>query len=280
MLPDPELVARVISAETGLPFTGRRLPGTGAEPVIELTPAGHTASQTFVLSTRVGWRSLAIRFQPGAFAADLIGEMGRADEHGRAVFSAVLSASAEAGATIELVVNGQAVPWDGQTLWGEPWTGFHLELRKGQLPLQSGGPDGDHQLITGWTGRAATAIVALLPLENAAVVEPDVVGLPEGALVTVQANRYERDRRNRAAALAIHGYGCKACDTVLADLYGDAAAGFIEVHHLSPVSTLGPDYVIDPRTDLAPLCPNCHSMTHRRTPPYSIAELRSLLGRD
>lgn len=278
MLPDPDLVAGVISAETGLPFTGRRLPG--AEPVIELTPAGHSASQTFVLSTRVGWRSLAIRFQPGAFAADLIDEMARADGNGRAVFSAVLSASVEAGAAIELVVNGHPAAWDEQGPWGEPWTGFHLELRKGQLPLHTDGPVSDHQLITAWTGRVAAAIVALLPLENAAAVEPEIIGYPEGALVAVQANRYERDRRNRAAALSIHGYGCQACDIVLTDLYGEAAAGFIEVHHLTPVSTLGPGYIIDPRTDLAPLCPNCHGMAHRRTPPYSIAELRSFLGRD
>jgi len=66
----------------------------------------------------------------------------------------------------------------------------------------------------------------------------------------------------------------------MSDRYGEAAVGFIEVHHLTPVSTLGPGYVIDPRTDLAPLCPNCHGMAHRRTPPWSIAELRQMLGRD
>lgn len=280
MLPDPELIARYVSAETGLPFTGRRLPGGGAEPVIELTPTGHTASQTFVLGTKVGWRSLGVRFQPGAYATDLVREMGQADETGRSVFRAVLSASVEAGAVVELTVNGRRASWDDEALWTEPWTSLHLELRKGQLPLQSGNLEEDRGLIEAWTGRVGTAVVSLLPLEGVEPVDPEVIGFPEGAVITVQANRYERDRRNRAAALAIHGYGCRACEVVLSDLYGAAGAGFIEVHHLTPVSNLGPGYVIDPRTDLVPLCPNCHGMAHRRTPPFSIGELRSLLRRD
>jgi 5-methylcytosine-specific restriction protein A len=278
MLPDPDLIARSVSAETGLPFTGRRL--TGPETTIELSPTGHSTSQTFVLSTKVGWRSLGITFKPGAYAADIVGEMGKADETGRSVFAAILSASVEMGAVVDLTVNSRTATWSDETLWTEPWTSLHLELRKGQLPLQSEVLGEDRSLIEAWTGRVAAAIVSLLPLEVANPVEPDVVGLPEGALVTIQANRYERDRRNRAAALAIHGFACQACDIVLSHVYGEAANGFIEVHHLTPVSTLGPGYVIDPKTDLAPLCPNCHGMAHRRTPPFSIGELRGLLGRN
>jgi len=280
MLPDPDLIARSVSAETGLPFTGRRLPGGGAEPEIELTPAGHSASQTFVLTTRIGWRSLVVKLLPGAYSADLVREMGQADETGRAVFAAVLSASVEAGAAVELTVNGQRMSWDDGALWDAPWTSLILELRKAQLPLQSGDPKQDRVLIEAWTGRVAAAVVSLLPLEGVEPVDPELIGFPEGAVITVQANRYERDRRNRAAALAIHGYGCKACGIVLSDVYGEAAKGFIEVHHLTQVSTLGEGYVMDPRTDLAPLCPNCHGIAHRRTPPYSIAELQGLMGKD
>jgi len=89
-------------------------------------------------------------------------------------------------------------------------------------------------------------------------------------------NRYERDRRNRAAALAIHGYLCKACDLDMGLRYGPAAAGLIEVHHVTLVSEVGPGYIIDPRNDLLPLCPNCHSVAHRRSPPFSVDELREM----
>jgi 5-methylcytosine-specific restriction protein A len=30
--------------------------------------------------------------------------------------------------------------------------------------------------------------------------------------------------------------------------------------------------------DLKPVCPNCHAMLHRRTPPYSIEELGIILS--
>nr|WP_232850432.1 hypothetical protein [Enterococcus innesii] len=34
------------------------------------------------------------------------------------------------------------------------------------------------------------------------------------------------------------------------------------------------DYEIDPISDMKPVCPNCHSMLHRRRPAYSIKELK------
>ncbi|WP_428675314.1 HNH endonuclease [Reyranella sp.] len=103
-------------------------------------------------------------------------------------------------------------------------------------------------------------------------------GFPEGGLTRVQVNRYERDRRNRAAALAIHGLRCQGCETELTSIYGDAAAGFIEVHHITPVSKLGPGYSVDPKCDLVPLCPNCHGVIHRREPPIGVEELRQLIA--
>ena len=39
--------------------------------------------------------------------------------------------------------------------------------------------------------------------------------------------------------------------------------GFIEVHHLSPISQQTEAHAIDPTTDLVPLCANCHAMIHR-----------------
>jgi 5-methylcytosine-specific restriction protein A len=63
----------------------------------------------------------------------------------------------------------------------------------------------------------------------------------------------------------------------MAACYGTAAVGLIEVHHVRPVSMLGAGYLIDPRTDLVPLCPNCHSVAHRRNPPYSIDDIRRML---
>jgi 5-methylcytosine-specific restriction protein A len=51
------------------------------------------------------------------------------------------------------------------------------------------------------------------------------------------------------------------------------------VHHLIPVSKLGEGYRINPKTDLVPLCPTCHGVAHRRTPPWTIEELREMIAR-
>ena len=56
--------------------------------------------------------------------------------------------------------------------------------------------------------------------------------------------------------------------------YGEIGKGFIHVHHLTPVSSIGKEYRLNPQTDLVPVCPNCHNMLHRKEPPYTIAELQ------
>jgi 5-methylcytosine-specific restriction protein A len=48
------------------------------------------------------------------------------------------------------------------------------------------------------------------------------------------------------------------------------------VHHVVPLSSIGKEYVVNPKTDLVPVCPNCHAMIHRKSPPFLIEELRAL----
>lgn len=145
------------------------------------------------------------------------------------------------------------------------------------LAINEGDNIADMHLLQSWTKLAAAAVIALLPVEESIDDHSDVQGFPEGAKLKIEVNRYERDRRNRVAALAIHGHKCMACDKNMSDLYGSIAEGLIEVHHVVPVSEVGAGYIIDPKSDLIPLCPNCHSVAHRRSPPYSIEELKNLL---
>lgn len=91
----------------------------------------------------------------------------------------------------------------------------------------------------------------------------------EGAAVQVTVNRYERDRKARQAALDWHGYQCKVCGLDMTKVYGEIAKGFIHVHHLIPLSEIKENYQVDPKTDLIPVCPNCHAMLHRQDPPLT-----------
>jgi hypothetical protein len=99
----------------------------------------------------------------------------------------------------------------------------------------------------------------------------------EGNAVQVLVNRYERDPKARQACIVHFGATCVACGFESERAYGEVIAGLIHVHHLRPLATLGPNYEVDPIIDLRPVCPNCHSVIHRREPPYSIEEVRGLI---
>lgn len=98
--------------------------------------------------------------------------------------------------------------------------------------------------------------------------------LYEGALVTVKANKYERNQKARRECVAKKGYQCLVCGRDFEATYGEIGKNFIHVHHLTPISSIGKEYQLNVDTDLAPVCPNCHYMLHRKDPPYTIEELK------
>lgn len=90
---------------------------------------------------------------------------------------------------------------------------------------------------------------------------------------------YERDRKLRKQAIAIHGTSCKACGFDFGKTYGDFATGFIHVHHVVPVSEFGGLKKVDPATDLIPLCANCHAIVHLdKFNTLTLEKLRALLA--
>lgn len=106
----------------------------------------------------------------------------------------------------------------------------------------------------------------------------DYVPLPEGRQIIRQHISYERDRRNRAKALKYHGTRCAACGFDFDEVYGsNLAKGYIEIHHVTSIAEQA-GRPVDARTDLVPLCSNCHSMAHRETGRIlSVSELNGLL---
>ena len=99
----------------------------------------------------------------------------------------------------------------------------------------------------------------------------------EGAVRKVSVNAYERSRSARRKCIEYYGCDCTVCGMNFEREYGSIGEGFIHVHHLTPLIEIGEPYEVDPIKDLRPVCPNCHAMLHRRTPSYSIEELKSIL---
>jgi predicted HNH restriction endonuclease len=69
---------------------------------------------------------------------------------------------------------------------------------------------------------------------------------------------------------------CSICSFSFFETYGEVGKGYIEAHHLLPLSEL--TSTISTRIDdLAPVCSNCHSMIHRHRPWISITELKEIV---
>lgn len=102
--------------------------------------------------------------------------------------------------------------------------------------------------------------------------------LPEGAKRKVVVNAYERNPLARVACIAHHGHRCQVCGVDLGEKFGEIAVGFIHVHHIVPLASIGCSYQVDPVRDLVPVCPTCHAVIHLQVPPLSVAEAKVLLA--
>jgi 5-methylcytosine-specific restriction enzyme A len=101
---------------------------------------------------------------------------------------------------------------------------------------------------------------------------------PEGSIKSYYGKRYERNPENRRKAIEIHGTTCAVCEFDFEKVYGERGKGFIEVHHTEPLGSLTEEKIVDPNTDLIPVCSNCHRMIHRKKDNIlSINEVKELL---
>jgi len=100
----------------------------------------------------------------------------------------------------------------------------------------------------------------------------------EGSKKRVTVNAYERNQVARQKCIEHYKAKCFICEFDFENIYGEIGKGFIHVHHLKQLSDIDEEYKVDPIRDLRPLCPNCHAMVHKRTPAYSIQEIKNRLN--
>lgn len=99
----------------------------------------------------------------------------------------------------------------------------------------------------------------------------------DGAYKQILSKRYERNPHARRVCVEHYGSQCMACGINFETTYGEIGSGFIHIHHLVPVSMSEGPQKVDPIKDLRPVCPNCHAMLHKQSPPMTIEALRKLL---
>ncbi|RXF70531.1 hypothetical protein EKH83_07765 [Arcticibacter tournemirensis] len=226
------------------------------------------APNGFTIEINVGWRSVDATFRPDTFAAALLRTIKGSSEIQKQEFLNLISAFTKRGTKTYL---------KGQLLSGVE-TADNLDLNGFDLICVGFTDHSDDSGVILETVNACIALIlSLLPIENISEDLEENGAALEGAYSRIEVNRYERNPANRAAAIAFHGAFCQVCGFDFRKVYGSIGHGYIEVHHLVPVSELGGTYAVNPITDLLPLCANCHSMVHRKNPPMSPEELKAIM---
>lgn len=179
----------------------------------------------------------------------------------------------ETGIRTSVFVNDELLK-DLSDLPHDPWRKLEIEC---QIRIRKNSGPGLEEALRLVGEHCLSLALCGLTLEE--IQEGAEESLPEGAKLVVEVNRYERNPINRMRCIRVYGARCWVCEMNFESVYGEIGAGFIVVHHVTPVSKMGAGYQVDPAKDLVPLCANCHSMVHRRNPPYSPSELRQILGR-
>ncbi len=182
------------------------------------------------------------------------------------------------GGKSDVQVNGITIDEYVIEHWPDEWKSFQIRVTK--MPVFENGEDYPEEAYK-W---GSMLVGMILSLADIVPVEEDVPvtrkGYTEGDIQRVETNRYERNPLNRKLCLAAKGFDCIVCGLNFEKKYGRIGRQFIHVHHVVPVSKLGPGYVIDPIKDLVPVCPNCHAMLHRSDPPLLPEVLKEIMGQN
>ncbi|VWB86990.1 HNH endonuclease [Burkholderia metallica] len=220
-------------------------------------------------------RQFEASFKADNFAGALLRGMSEASDGQKKAFFRARAAAEASGAQVYVAINGNDD--ESYLTRKDSWTRVEIDVSS----RFRSGKTADEIVATAFhvASSCLALVLALTGIGEETDVAPDnaVKGLPEGAKLRVEVNRYERSPVNRAACIEHYGLRCQCCGFDFADFYGDLGDGYIEVHHRTPVSKLGDDYVVDPVRDLVPLCGNCHAMVHRTDPPTVVEDLRAQL---
>jgi 5-methylcytosine-specific restriction protein A len=233
--------------------------------------------KSFKFDLSRSWKTTQLSFQPDNFARETIhficSEMYKNSQN---IFETIEKNEASfSSATLE--IDGKAFFGKKENLSSDPTLKFEVEVMTPDSSLNYGLINEREEFLCRF---AIKLIASLLPVQEKAFSNPDeVLGYPEGAVSKVEVNKYERDPRNRKAAIDFHGKSCLACGFNFEEKYGELGEDYIVVHHVIPVSQIGSDYKIDPLRDLVTICANCHAMVHRYNPPLTVEELKKLLGK-
>lgn len=215
---------------------------------------------------------LVIEILPQRFSAGMIKDMNNADLNKRKIFLQYVQEFEKRNAKIEFYIN-QNQNSNNDNIWDTEWK--HFKIRGTKIPISDSDVYNETEEACKWLSLSIGLVLSLLNVEK---LEPEENVFLEGKINQCLINKYERNPVNRQLCLSANGYICKICGFDFEKTYGDIGHNFIHVHHIEMISEYGGEREIDPVSDLIPVCPNCHSMLHTKTPPITPDELKKVIG--
>ncbi len=168
---------------------------------------------------------------------------------------------------MEITLNNKVISPDEFCNYHESWKSLHIQLNT--IPFYDEEKDNRDEKLIDYIELVCAMVLSLCTIS--------FTGEVEGNQKLLVSKQYERNPINRKLCLMLKGYKCAVCGFDFEQFYGPLGKNYIEVHHLIPVSVMGPNYQVDYSKDLVPLCSNCHSMVHRKSPPYTVEELIDII---
>ena len=239
------------------------------EDIVEIRLSNYSDLHTFMIKIKLYYASIDIELIPDNFAGETIRQMGLAKKDQKELFYKTTVHLKENNYITTFNINNQTTDIDN---WSNNWEQIDLILRKDNLQFN----EGDINLII---VDGACSIFSLILCLFEVDYTRNITSYSEGSQMTITVNKYERNPRNRALCILHHGYKCKVCNFEFNEKYGNLGDNFIEVHHLTPLSEIKENHIVNPVNDLIPLCSNCHSMIHRNDQLMSPEDLKFIIDK-
>ena len=278
--PMQQEVCAAVATEIGVALSLRDN-NEDAEATFNFTDLGRNGGINFTLAP--GLNRFSVTARPGGFSKFCLDQIRRASSEQVSNATAHLALATDyASDPLRISCGGIHVPAPENV--GSWFINVADDLRLTLIRRGFDDPDSretTREVIQRLLIPVVAAFAELIGYERThSVLHQEDIDVPEieGEKFVATIFRRERSRLNRSMCIRLHGCHCAVCCFSFTEFYGHFMEGFIEVHHLEPVSTLQQARIYDPATDLIPLCANCHRAIHSKTPPFTPDELISFIA--
>lgn len=245
--------------------------------IITVTPDN---SQNKLFKVAMEYRNgirIVICMEPEAHAAPFVKALGNSEITKKQLFSSLGKQLLDNGASLKVIINDSDINIEDINSWPRDWYRFKIVLTYFAEDIIANERRVYLQHANIWLFPFMEMILSLMTIKKSTAEDLFLLGEEEGRSFDIVTTKYERNHKNRSICVDKYGYKCQICSFDFEKKYGVIGKRFIHVHHIVPLSEMGDAYVINPLRDLIPVCPNCHAMLHRTTPPLTPEELKRLI---